>query len=129
MQGLLLVWRGCLFAGLCWMCTDYEAGSLSYKKLSEITGPAQPRDKPVYAEFISDSQVCHGGYSSLCLQIWGMQPLIQQPRFWPFFSPLFLFFFLFETLSFPSYTLPSFPLSHLSHSHYLFPSNIPNLSI
>ena len=29
MQGLLLVWRGCLFAGLYWMCTDYEAGSLT----------------------------------------------------------------------------------------------------
>lgn len=62
--------------------------------LDHMTFPVQPdssRFLCFYASFIRHI-VCHSGYSSLCLQIWGMSLLSQPPRFWPFFSPLLLLF-------------------------------------
>ena len=132
MQGLLLVWRGCLFAGCTgWMCTADEATSFPRSR---------DRSTTEQAGFYQSINVCHGGYSSLFIVMspnLGNALLIQQPRFWPFFlpsppppPPL-----LFSLLSFPSYTfISSFSLSLSLSSIYtlsLFFSQlaIPNLSI
>ena len=117
MQGLLLVWRGCLFAGCTgWMCTADEATSFPRSR---------DRSTTEQAGFYQSINVCHGGYSSLFIVMspnLGNALLIQQPRFWPFFLPsppplLFftpLFSFIWLHFLFLSLTLSLFHIHALS---------------
>src|SRR5699024_4851383 len=89
MQGLLLVRRGCLFAGCTpySMCTDYEA----HKKLSEITGPAPTTEQ---AGFYQQFRGLSRRLFIVMFPNLGNAALIQQTRFWPFSLLLLLIFLL-----------------------------------
>ena len=123
MQGLLLVWRGCLFAGMRWMCSDYEAVSLprSFPR-------SRDRDKPVYAGFYQrftglsrrlfivmppnlGNAAADSADSLLVFFFLPSLPLLLIIFFF-FFNPLFSFIYLTFIPSLTSHTL-IFPLPQI----------------
>lgn len=121
MQGLLLVWRGCLFAGCTgWMCTADEATSFPRSR---------DRSTTEQAGFYQSINVCHGGYSSLFIVNYVSKsgectadsaasllaffsPLSSSSSSSSFFTPLFSFIWLH--FLFLSLTLSLFHIHALS---------------